>query len=69
MRDVIIASWAPMTMSHASSVKSCTPVKEDSPTDWMIHGRYLYVNSNGAKPVEALTLELMANSASQAGRA
>ena len=62
MRDAIIASWALITMSRASSAKSCTPANVDFPTDWRTRGRYLYVNSNGAKPVEALTLELMANS-------
>jgi hypothetical protein len=59
MHDVIIASWARMTMSCALS---CTLAKEDSPMDWMIHGRYPYINSNGAKPIEVLTLELMVNS-------
>ena len=62
MRDAIITSWALITMSRASSVKSCTPVNVGFPTDWRTRGRYPYVNSNGAKPVEALTLELMANS-------
>ena len=62
MRDVIIASWALITMLRASSAKSCTLANVDFPTDWRTHRRYPYVNSNGAKPVEALTLELMANS-------
>ena len=62
MHDAIIASWALITMLCASSAKSCTPVNVDFPTDWRTRGRYPYVNSNGMKPVEALMLELMANS-------
>ena len=61
MRDAIIASWALITMSRVLSAKSCTPANVDFPTDWRTRRRYLYVNSNGAKPIEVLMLELMAN--------
>src|SRR5260370_15801945 len=59
---IMIVSWVACKFSTAIWANSCTPLYSDVGIFNVICGKYPYMSSNGAKPVDLFMLEFIANS-------